>query len=375
MKAHTSHESRQQIAVGYIRVSTHEQAQEGVSLDAQRDKLRSYCKGMGIKLVELFADEGISGGTMERPGLQDALRVLERGRANTLVVVKLDRLTRSVKDLCTLVEDYFAKDRFDLISLCGMVNTHTAAGRLMMMNLANYAQYERELISERTREAMQHMKAQGVRLGVASYGYRHSQNLDDKGRRILEPVAAEQEVIRQMAAWHADGHEFLTIASMLKEKGIPARRGGEWHATVISKLLAREGHHKRKRFKKSPSQPLICDKAQAAERARTLREEGLSLREVGRRLRKAGFVPTRGGNWHASTVAEVLTYRSKADPASAAERACALRTSGHSLRQIAAMLTQEGYLPQSGGRWHPATISGLLSSYTEAHCPMAPGGE
>ena len=100
------------MAVGYIRVSTHEQAQEGVSLDVQRDKLRSYCKGVGIKLVEVFADEGISGCTMERPGVQDALRALERGRANTLVVVKLDRLTRSVKDLCTLVEDYFAKDRY-----------------------------------------------------------------------------------------------------------------------------------------------------------------------------------------------------------------------------------------------------------------------
>lgn len=83
MKAPTSHEIRQQIAVGYIRVSTHEQAQEGVSLDAQRDKLRSYCKGMGIKLVEVFADEDSSGG--ERPGLQDSLRVLQCRWANTLV--------------------------------------------------------------------------------------------------------------------------------------------------------------------------------------------------------------------------------------------------------------------------------------------------
>jgi site-specific DNA recombinase len=360
MKAHTSHESRQQVAVGYIRVSTHEQAHEGVSLDAQRDKLRSYCKGMGIKLVEVFADEGISGGTMERPGLQDALRVLERGRANTLVVVKLDRLTRSVKDLCMLVEDYFSKDRYDLISLCGMVNTHTAAGRLMMMNVANYAQYERELISERTREARQHMKAQGVRLGVSSYGYRHSQNLDDNGRRILEPVAAEQEVIRQMAAWHAEGHQMKTIASMLKEKGIPARRGGEWHATVISMLLAREGHHERNRFKKTPSVPLICDMGRAAGHARQLRAEGLSLREIGRRLRKEGLVPPRGGAWHAASVAEVLVYRSEADPVGAAERARDLREQGCSLRAIAGQLIHEGHIPPRGGRWYAASIASLL---------------
>lgn len=76
-----------------------------------------------------------------------------------------------------LVDEYFSKEQFDLISVCGMVNTHTAAGWLMMLNLANYAQYERELIAERTCEAMQHMKAQGVRLGVAPYGYKHSQQL------------------------------------------------------------------------------------------------------------------------------------------------------------------------------------------------------
>jgi site-specific DNA recombinase len=360
MKTHTFHADRERVAVGYIRVSTQEQAAEGVSLDAQRDKLKSYCKGIGVRLVEVFADEGISGGTMERPGVQAALRSLQRGRANTLVVVKLDRLTRSVKDLCLLVEEYFAKDQYDLISVCGMVNTHTAAGRLMMLNLANYAQYERELISERTREAMQHMKAQGVRLGVAPYGYRNSQQLDDKGRRIFEPVAAEQEVILQIAAWRAEGHQWLTIASMLKEKGIPSRRGKEWVPSVISRLMEREGHHERKRFKKTATPPRVCDKGRAAEQARTLRAQGLSLREIGRRLRKQGLVPPRGGEWHAASVAELLTYRREADPASAGERAGALRNAGHSLRQIAVLLTQEGHIPSRGGRWHPATIASLL---------------
>lgn len=97
MRAHTFHESRPKVAVGYIRVSTQEQAHEGVSIDAQRDKLRAYCKTMEIKLVQVYANEGISGGTMERPGLQATLGALKQGRANTLIVVKLDRLTRSVK--------------------------------------------------------------------------------------------------------------------------------------------------------------------------------------------------------------------------------------------------------------------------------------
>lgn len=362
MKAHTFHADRERVAVGYIRVSTLEQAQEGVSLDAQRDKLKTYCKGIGVRLVEIFADEGISGGTMERPGLQAAFRVIQRGRANTLVVVKLDRLTRSVKDLCMLVEEYFAKEQYDLISVCGMVNTHTAAGRLMMLNLANYAQYERELISERVREAMQHMKAQGIRLGVAPYGYKHSHQLDDKGRRIMEPVQAEQEVIQQIAEWHAAGYQLRIIASMLKEKGIASRRGREWVPSVLSIILEREGHHERKRFRKTPSPPRICDKEQAAERARQLRRQGLSLREIGRLLRKAGLVPLRGGEWHAASVAELLTHRPTADRASTAKRAQELRACGHSLRQIGAILTQEGHRHLRGTHWHASTIANLIAA-------------
>jgi site-specific DNA recombinase len=92
-------------AIGYVRVSTQEQVTEGVSLDAQRDKLKAYCKFNGIKLIDIKADEGISGGTLERPGLQAALQLLRRGRANTLIVVKLDRLSRSLRDVCTLVEE------------------------------------------------------------------------------------------------------------------------------------------------------------------------------------------------------------------------------------------------------------------------------
>lgn len=362
MKAPTFHADTQKTAIGYIRVSTYEQVQDGVSLDAQRDRLRAYCKGIGVKLIDIYADEGISGGTMERPGLQRALRALTRGRADTLVVTKLDRLTRSVKDLCMLVEEYFAKERYDLVSVCGMVNTHTAAGRMMMLNLANYAQYERELISERVKEAMQHMRAQGVRLGVASYGYRHSQQLDHNGRRILEPLPAEQEVIRQMIELQAQGHRLRQIAAILNERGIRARRAGNWHAQIIGKILEREGTYQRKRFRRGPSPIRRTDKSEAATQARALRAEGKSLREVGRALRKLGLVPPRGGEWHAATVLELLTYRSDADPVSASQRARELRSEGRTLREIARQLAQEGHVLARGGRWHTATVSSLLSS-------------
>src|ERR1043165_2411295 len=194
MRTHL-HTNVTKTAIGYVRVSTQEQATEGVSLDAQRDKLRAYCKANDIKLIDISADEGVSGSTLDRPGLQAALRMIKRGRANTLIVVKLDRLSRSLRDMCTLVEDYFADERYHLLSACGMVNTHNAAGRMLMMNLANFNQFEREMISERTREALQHMKSQGIRLGVAPYGYEYSQQTDEKGRRVLVPKADEQAVI------------------------------------------------------------------------------------------------------------------------------------------------------------------------------------
>jgi hypothetical protein len=209
---------------------------------------------------------------------------------------------------------------------------------------------------------MQHMKAQGVRLGVAPYGYKHSQQLDDKGRRVLVPEPAEQEVINLMARLHREGREFLSIVEYLATKEITPRRGGRWHATVISKILEREGHHERKRFKKTPSIPRVCDMALAAERARVFRGAGMSLRQVGHKLSSLGLVPPRAKAWHAATVADLLTNSPVATPISAGERARELRQQGWSLRAIAAQLVQEGHVPPRGGRWHPASVASLLSN-------------
>jgi site-specific DNA recombinase len=93
--------------------------------------------------------------------------MIRRGRGNTLIVAKLDGLSRSLKDVCSLVEELFGGERYHLLLLCGMVNTHSAVGRMVLMNLANFSHYEREMTSERTRVAFQYMKAQGVRLGPA----------------------------------------------------------------------------------------------------------------------------------------------------------------------------------------------------------------
>ena len=361
MQAHTGHGNVVKVAVGYVRVSTLEQASEGVSLDTQRDRIRAYCKFNGIKLIDILADEGVSGSTLDRTGLQAALRILQRGRANTLVVVKLDRLTRSVRDLCFLVDDYFAQDRYHLLSICGMVNTHSAAGRMLMLNLANFAQFEREIISERTREAMQHLKAQGVKMGHAPYGYEYAQALADKGRRVLVPLASEQAVIAKIAVSHKEGIGFTDIARRLNAEGIRARQGGDWCGRVVSVILQREGRYTLRPHKEyAPRVPLIHDKAAAAVRARELRAQKLSLRAIGARLRKEGLVPARGGKWHAAMVQDLLRYHGAPDRVDAAKRATELRAQGLSLSEVGLRLSSEGHVPKPGGFWYPSRVSALL---------------
>jgi hypothetical protein len=108
--------------------------------------------------------------------------------------------------------------------------------------------------------------------------------------------------------------------------------------------------------------PLVHDKPAAAAQARELRAQGLSLRQVGIRLRKQGFVPLRGGIWHPASVAELLRYRDPSDRASAAQRASELRAQGVSLREIGVRLALDGYLPENGGSWYPARVAALLAS-------------
>ena len=358
MKTRTSHESDARLAIGYVRVSTHEQAQDGVSLDVQRDKLRAYCKVQDIRLVDIKTDEGISGGTMERPGLQAALRMLETGKVDTLIVTKLDRLTRSVKDLCLLVDQYFSSERYHLLSICGMVNTHTAAGRMMMLNLATYAQFEREIIRERTQEAITHLKAQGVRLGCPQYGYKYSHEVDAHGRRMLVQDAEHMKVLGQIVALYNDGASINRIAKRLNAEGIAAQRGGIWHARAVANILAREGCYIPWQ---RPKVDRICDPAVSAARARELAAQGYSLRQVAERLTAEHHVPQRAAAWHAATIRSLLRRPTSEANKTAAEVARGLRDAGHSFRLIGRELSVQGYKPPRGGRWHPATVMNLLT--------------
>jgi DNA invertase Pin-like site-specific DNA recombinase len=117
--------------IGYVRVSTDMQAQEGVSLDAQRERIRCYCTASGFKLVHMAQDE-TSAKSLDRPGLSAALRMLESDKADALLVVKLDRLTRSVIDLGTLLNGYFLNEKHYLLSVTESLDTRNAMGRFVV---------------------------------------------------------------------------------------------------------------------------------------------------------------------------------------------------------------------------------------------------
>jgi DNA invertase Pin-like site-specific DNA recombinase len=207
------------IALAYVRVSTTDQAEHGASLAAQRATLIAEGARRGWT-VEVVADEGMSGKNLKRPGLQEALRRLDRGEASYLMSVRLDRVSRSVADFAGLI-DRSARKGWGLVLLDSGVDTSNAAGRFTANVLASAAQYERELISVRTREGIAQRKSEGAVFGRA--------------------VADEHlPVYRRILELHDAGTSMSSIARMLNEDGTPTARGGKWYQSTIKAVLTSE---------------------------------------------------------------------------------------------------------------------------------------
>jgi site-specific DNA recombinase len=221
-------------AVGYIRVSTDKQADHGVSLDAQRTKLEAYAALYDIELIAVIVDAGVSAKTLQRPGLQQALGMLDKGQANALLVAKLDRLTRSVKDLGALVEGYFASDNITLLSVADSIDTRTAAGRLVLNVLGSVAQWERETISERTTDALHHIKSQGRKTGGdVPYGFTVAAD-----GTTLVPDADEQAMLQAIRSARQRGYSQREVVAELARQGFTTRKGTALHLKQVQRIMA-----------------------------------------------------------------------------------------------------------------------------------------
>jgi DNA invertase Pin-like site-specific DNA recombinase len=231
--------------IGYVRVSSAEQVREGVSLDAQRERLQAYAVAHGAQLIGIEADEGLSGklGPNKRPGLLKALQRVRSGDANGIVALKLDRFSRSTRDVLDLVDET-RRDGWRLISVSEHLDTGSAAGRLVVTVLSALSEMEREQIGERTAEALAHVGRQGrIRSRIAPFGYR----LQSGGyvarvagaREGLVEDAGEQRIRSCIVGLHAEGLGARRIAAVLNTSGdVNPRTGRAWHPATLQSLLA-----------------------------------------------------------------------------------------------------------------------------------------
>jgi DNA invertase Pin-like site-specific DNA recombinase len=199
--------------IGYLRVSTDEQSSSGAGLEAQRRAIRAECKRRGWHLVDVIEDAGFSAKDLKRPGIKAALEALASGDAKALVASKLDRLSRSMIDFTALMATA-QKQGWALVALDCAVDTTTPAGEAMANVLATFAQFERRLISQRTRDALAIKRSQGVRLG--------------------RPPTLEVATVRRIRAARKRGNSFATIAERLNADEVPTAHGGrQWYAATV----------------------------------------------------------------------------------------------------------------------------------------------
>jgi DNA invertase Pin-like site-specific DNA recombinase len=213
-------------AATYTRVSTAEQP-NGIAV--QREAITAEAARRGWSITAEFEDKATAA-SMARPGITAALEALRRGDADVLVVAKLDRLSRSLNDFAQVMARA-QREGWSVVALDVDVDTTTPAGEALISILSVFAQFERRLISQRTKDTLALKRSQGVRLG--------------------RPPMLAEEVVDRIAAERGRHVPFRRIAAGLDRDGVPTAQGGRWHASTVRKVAAR-----RERARLSPPKPL-----------------------------------------------------------------------------------------------------------------------
>ena len=221
-------------AVGYVRVSTEEQAIHGISLANQRERIQAYAQLYDLEIVGMFVDEGASAGNLNRRGLSEALQALESGYAEAIVVMKLDRLTRNLRDLLDLVSNYFS-GKYSLFSVGEHLDPRTPAGRFVMNILAAVAQWELETIRERARSTYEYKRSKGEYTGGGvPFGWRIGYG------GVLVADVQEQRVIALAKQLSGQGRSLREIGDRLIGEGLRPRGDGLWQAQQVKRILRSE---------------------------------------------------------------------------------------------------------------------------------------
>lgn len=217
----------------YARVSTEEQASEGFSIHAQKDKLTKYAELNDWDIVDYYVDDGISGKNLtERPEVSRLIKDVESGKITNVLVYKLDRLTRSVKDLIYLIE-LFDKNNCTFNSQTEKIDTSNAVGRMFVKIIGIFAEFERENLAERVSFGYEQKTKEGNYTncnGVFGYDY-----IIGKGK--LKVNNEEAKYVKRIYDWYINGDSMLKIAGKMKEFNVPTKRGGKWNQSTIASIL------------------------------------------------------------------------------------------------------------------------------------------
>jgi site-specific DNA recombinase len=224
----------------YVRVSTDEQVKEGYSIRAQIDKLKNYIQIKDWHFYKVYADEGISGKNItDRPAINELIADIKSGAVNNVLVYKIDRLTRSTKDLIELTE-LFNKNKCGFNSVMESIDTQTASGRMFLKIIGIFAEFERENTIERVTLACEKKVKEGYTLAGFSTSYGYDREAGEKVQTI-NPI--EAKIVKEIFSMYLDGNmTYHAIARNLNHRGIKSKMGTFWHHASIRGVLTNPNH-------------------------------------------------------------------------------------------------------------------------------------
>lgn len=217
-------------AIGYVRVSTDKQVEEGISLDAQVSKIEQWASLNDYELVQIYSDEGITGASLnKRDGMLGALKRIKKGMA--FICYSLSRISRDTIDTIQISRT-IEQAGADLVSLSEKIDTTGASGKMIFNMLAVLNQFERDQTAERTKLAMQFKKSKNQAYSPTPYGY-------DRKENTLIINIEEALIIAKIRELKAEGFGYAAIAKQLNEQNIPTKLNKQWRANTIYYLLQR----------------------------------------------------------------------------------------------------------------------------------------
>ena len=233
--------TEQRKAIAYTRVSASEQAISELSLESQQREVIAYAERSGVVIVSVLSDKDESASSLNRPAMSELLTHIDSGRIDAVIISKLDRLTRRIKDFMSLLQRMRKAQRagggegIDLISSAESLDTGSATGQIVINIMDSVSQWDREVIGERTSAVLQELRAQGKSTGNPNYGYEAGE-----GGKLIENEQ-EQAVLHRVAELRAEGKSWAKVASTLTGAGVRTRRGTAFSRQGLSTIAKRAG--------------------------------------------------------------------------------------------------------------------------------------